>query len=200
MDHGQLKVRGRVIYRQAAGFGQRHDEQRGKSQKVARADRRGGIAQRLRDDASQVGRTRPERQAEDGHGDRRLGDGGHRHLAARSHSAKSRSRIKPGQREEEGSQQQQIDHGQQIAHAVEGPRYKEKRHKERHRKRAGENDIGHAAKQPRGLLGHDHFFAEQLDQLKVGLPRRCAAPVLQARLQPAHKPHNQRRQRQAKTA
>ena len=33
MDHRQLQVRGRVIHRQAAGFGQRHDEQRGEGQR-----------------------------------------------------------------------------------------------------------------------------------------------------------------------
>jgi hypothetical protein len=104
MDHRQFKVRGRIIYRQAAGFSQGHDEQRSKSQKMAGADRRSRIAQRLRHDAPQVGRTRPQRQAENRHGDGGLGNRSHRHLAARSHSAKSRSRVKPGQREKECSQ------------------------------------------------------------------------------------------------
>ena len=125
VDHGQLEMRGRIVHRQPPRLGQRHDEERGEGQEVARAHRLGGPIQGPRHDLAEVGGPGSQREGEHRHRDGGLGERGHRHLPARSHASERGARVEPGEREEEGPEQQQVHHHQEIADPVEGQRHRQ---------------------------------------------------------------------------
>ncbi len=63
VDHGQLEVRGRVVHRQPPRLGQRHDEERGEGEEIARAHRLRGALHGARHDLAQVGGARARARA-----------------------------------------------------------------------------------------------------------------------------------------
>ncbi|MCG3119489.1 MAG: hypothetical protein ALAOOOJD_01898 [bacterium] len=196
MNHRQLEVRGGIVDGQPTGLREHNDKQRGKSEQMTGIDHRCWISQRVQHNAAEVGGAGAQREAKDGERNRRLGNRGHGHFTAGAHAAECGAGIETGQRQEKRSQEQQINDGDQIADIVKRQGRRDQRNEERHRDGAAENDVRREAEEPRGVIRHHHFLAEQFAQLKIRLPRRCAAAILQPRFQPADQSHQARREHQ----
>ena len=163
-------------------------EERGEREQVARAHRLRGSRHRPGHDLAQVGGARAQRQREHRHRDGGLGERGHRHLAARPHAPERRPRIEAGQGQEEGAEQEQVDHHQEVADRVERQRHRQDREQQHDAEGAGEHHVGREPEQPRGV-GRDHrLLGQELAQLEVRLPDRRPTPVLHPRLQPPDQP------------
>ncbi len=110
----------RVVDGQPPGLREGHDEDRAEGEQVARAQGRSGVGHGARHDLAEVGGTGAEGQGEDGERDGGLRERGHRHLAAGPHPPEGRARVEARQGEEEGPEQQEVHHHQQVSYSVEG--------------------------------------------------------------------------------
>jgi hypothetical protein len=155
-----------------------------------------GVPQGPREDLAQVRGVRAEGEGKDRQRHGRLRQGRHRHLAARAHAAERRSRVEPGQRESERSEQEEVDHDEQVTGRVKRQGYREQRQEERDGDRGDEHHEGRDMEDPRGVLGDDDLFGEELPQLQVRLPDRGPAPALEPRFHPADKTHEAGRERE----
>jgi hypothetical protein len=157
--------------------------------KIRREER---IAREALHDPAQAGRLRPEREGQDRHHDRRLGQRGHRDLAAGAHAPERAAGVEAGQGEEEGAEDEEVHEEHEAGEVEDGPREQQGDDEGRHH-HGGEQHVGREAEDPRGRRGDDRFLAEALDEIGVRLEHAGATPADETRLQRAESPDEQGR-------
>jgi len=68
---------------------------------------------------------------------------------------------------------------QRAAEQTQGRLCGEHRHHQTHQQRADEDHVRRSRENPRGMLGDDHVFAEEFDDVEAGLPDSRPAAILQ---------------------
>ncbi len=194
MHHGEFEVGRGIVDRNAPVFGERDDDERDQrhAERDAQADEARGHVGRNR---RQLGRAGDQRERENDHDHRRLGQRAEQGLAARAEAAEAGSDVEPGEREEEPRRSQERNDGDEIGRPRKQKPRCECGNESRGDPGRGEYQIGHEAEQPRSAVGDDRLLAGKPDQVAVGLDERRPLPAQQPRLGRADDTGQQRRDR-----
>ena len=195
MHHRELEVRRRVVDGDARVLGDRHHDEPDERERErhTQADSR---ALHGRGDRRELRRAREQRQREDHHQHRRLGEGSDHHLAARADAAEARADVEPGERQQEARTAQQRDDGDHVRRVAEGEAGGEGRHQRRGDPGRGEDEVGCRAKEPRSRLGEHDVLAQEAQELAIGLQQRRPLAADEMGLELAHVAGEERREQQ----
>ena len=139
---------GRVVHGQPTRLGDHDHKEGGEGEEVARVQGEQPLRPEALHDAAEVGRARPEGDGEDGEDHRRLGQGGHHHLAARAHAPEGAARVEPGEGKEERPQEQEVHHEDDVAREAEGGAGVQERDHRRDGQHDGGQDEGRRPEDP----------------------------------------------------
>ena len=182
VDHRQLEMRRRVVHRNPAGLGDQHDEEPGKREDVARAERATPCSERAAHDRAEVERSRRERGGEEPQHQGGFGERRDRHLAAAAHAAERTARIERRGREREAAEREDADQPEDAAGALERRRRDQDRDQRRRRDRRGKVHARAEHVDPGGGLRSHRLFSQELGEIVVALQQRRTLPRLHPRL------------------
>jgi hypothetical protein len=130
------------------------------------------------------------------HDHRRLGERREHRLAARPDAAEGGADVHAGEGEKETRSAEQRDDGDEVGGPVEQQADGEGRHQRGGDPGGGEDEVGDDAEQPGGVLRDQRLFAQQADEIEIGLNQWRPHAAQQPRLHLAHEAGQERRQQQ----
>ena len=174
MDHREFQVRRRIVYGNATGLGDQHDEEPGQRKDVARAKER-ARNERAAHNGAKIERPRRERSCEEPQHQSGLGERRNRHLAAAAHAAKRAAGIEGGDRKRKPAERENPNESKDSTGALQGRRRDQDRYQRRRCHGRGEVQARPERVYPGGGLRSHNLFSQQLGEI-VSTPAAAADP------------------------